>query len=670
MLVGKEDGSVGLEKLVDDYHENGLLKLNGSCASKFYEASGDPLIRKSMAEPDIIDLWTTEFLKDFRDYHPRRPKSAGHETSKPFVAFGRTTHDDDYCNKSGTIVNNIVQPTRAQTAPVRLIVKRGSMMTLRQPTKLSDSRIQQTTEYLSRLTEQQSQSKVRGSQMLNFKIDLSKAREKRTRQLQYSNEIRSGTASSQGGKEKLALEIDSVTRLVVQSFRKLIDCERCALFLLDDKTNELYFKPVGDGANSLARLKEIRFPASSGVAGWCASNKLMLNIKNAYHDARFNTDVDKKTGFKTRTILCHPVLSSNNQVLGVVQMVNKKKTQQKAHELVKKKGYDSMYEHFSAKDEEILGKCCAEVSKSLELIYSKHGDRKQQTPEMTNRQSSDEKENHVVVFSDDSVESSLISDCDARSHDPVKSETDSTSYRNSVEKSADDTDSASFRPEKPTSRDISKRRSSVGELAQFIRQAASETNDEKADNKDITPTRRRSSVVETAGITEAVQKFRFRAPDMNVLRQREMERRLSDTGFQVAETKRKRMQEYGEGVRSMENGVQSIEAATSYDLLPQAHVTASVAQLTPFIQQPGSSPPAIKKAEVDRSRRRSSVADTAGIAEAVQQFQLRAPDMDVLRRREMERRRSDTGYIIADAKRKVMQEYGEKIRLMENGNDI
>jgi hypothetical protein len=626
-----------------------------------------------MAEPDIIDLWTTEFLKDFRDY---RPKSAGHETSKPFVAFGRTTHDDNYYNKSGTIVNN-VQPTRAQTAPVILptppIVKRGSMMTLRQPTKLSDSRIQQTTEYLSRLTEQQSQSKVRGSQMLNFKIDLSKAREKRTRQLQYSNEIRSGTASSQGGKEKLALEIDSVTRLVVQSFRKLIDCERCALFLLDDKKNELYFKPVGDGANSLARLKEIRFPASSGVAGWCASNKLMLNIKNAYHDARFNTDVDKKTGFKTRTILCHPVLS-NNMVLGVVQMVNKKKTQQKGHELVKKKGYDSMYEHFSAKDEEILGKCCAEVSKSLELIYSKRGDRRQQTPEMTNRQSSDEKENRVVVFSDEAVASSLVSDCDARSHDPVKSESDSTSYKNSVEKSADDTDSASFRPEKqPTGRDISKRRSSVGELAHFIKQAASEANDVKADNQDITPTRRRSSVVETAGITEAVQKFRFRAPDMDVLRQREMERRLSDTGFQIAETKRKRMQEYGEGVRSMEKEEQLIEAASPEISPPRDHVIArrrsSVAQLTPFIQQPGSSPPIIEKAEVDRSRRRSSVADTAGIAEAVQRLRLRAPDMDVLRTREMERRLSDTGFIIADAKRKVMLEYGEKIRSMENGND-
>jgi cAMP and cAMP-inhibited cGMP 3',5'-cyclic phosphodiesterase 10 len=443
--------------------------------------------------------------------------------------------------------------------------------------------------------------------MLNFKIDLSKAREKRTRQLQYSNEIRSGTASSQGGREKLALEIDSVTRLVVQSFRKLIDCERCALFLLDDKTNELYFKPVGDGANSLARLKEIRFPASSGVAGWCASNKLMLNIKNAYHDARFNTDVDMKTGFKTRTILCHPVLSSNNKVLGVVQMVNKKKTQQKGHELVKKKGYDSMYEHFSAKDEEILGKCCAEVSKSLELIYSKRGDRRQQTPKMTNRQSSDEKENRIVVFSDDAVASSLISNCDARSRDPVKSETDSTSCRNSVEKSADDTDSASFRPEKqPTGQDISKRRSSVGELAHFIKQAVSEANDVKADNQDITPTRRRSSVVETAGIAEAVQKFRFRAPDIDVLRNREMERRLSDANFQIAESKRKRMQEYGEGVRSMEKEEQSIEAASPKILPPRDHVTArqrsSVAQLTPFIQQPG---PANEKAEVDRSRRRS-----------------------------------------------------------------
>lgn len=45
----------------------------------------------------------------------------------------------------------------------------------------------------------------------------------------------------------------------------------------------------------------------------------------AYHDVRFNPDIDKVTGFRTRTILCYPVLSSTNELLGVIQMVNKKK---------------------------------------------------------------------------------------------------------------------------------------------------------------------------------------------------------------------------------------------------------------------------------------------------------------------------------------------------------
>ena len=67
---------------------------------------------------------------------------------------------------------------------------------------------------------------------------------------------------------------------MVQGFKKLIDCERCALFLMDKESKELYFKPVGDGDHSHARLKPIRFPASSGVAGWVASNKMMCNIKN------------------------------------------------------------------------------------------------------------------------------------------------------------------------------------------------------------------------------------------------------------------------------------------------------------------------------------------------------------------------------------------------------
>lgn len=61
----------------------------------------------------------------------------------------------------------------------------------------------------------------------------------------------------------------------------------------------------------------------------------------AYHDVRFNPDIDKVTGFRTRTILCYPVLSSTNELLGVIQMVNKRKGDAKElRDMAKKKKSD------------------------------------------------------------------------------------------------------------------------------------------------------------------------------------------------------------------------------------------------------------------------------------------------------------------------------------------
>jgi len=103
-----------------------------------------------------------------------------------------------------------------------------------------------------------------------------------------------------------------------------------------------------------------------------------LNIENAYHDSRFNTEIDKQTNFRTRTILCAPVLSSKGKLFGVIQMVNKKKGDKKAIQSMAKKkmtdgehhGYESCYEPFSTHDEEIIHRCCAEVSRALEPILA------------------------------------------------------------------------------------------------------------------------------------------------------------------------------------------------------------------------------------------------------------------------------------------------------------
>ena len=98
--------------------------------------------------------------------------------------------------------------------------------------------------------------------------------------------------------------------------RHLTDAERGALFLVDPKRRQLY-SLLADG------VTEIRFPMST-ASRWAASRGTALNIKNAYEDDRFNPDVDRKTGYITRSILCMPILSRAGEVLGVTQMINKR----------------------------------------------------------------------------------------------------------------------------------------------------------------------------------------------------------------------------------------------------------------------------------------------------------------------------------------------------------
>ena len=112
----------------------------------------------------------------------------------------------------------------------------------------------------------------------------------------------------------------TASQLVTESLeraRDLTGAERGALFLVDAKARQLYSK-LADG------VTEIRFPMKHGVAGWAVTNSSALNIKNAYEDERFNPEVDRRTGFVTRSILCTPILSRGGDVLGVTQMLNKR----------------------------------------------------------------------------------------------------------------------------------------------------------------------------------------------------------------------------------------------------------------------------------------------------------------------------------------------------------
>ena len=119
---------------------------------------------------------------------------------------------------------------------------------------------------------------------------------------------------------ELEMGIEGLIKRVVETASKLMNADRASLFLIDPLSGDLWSKVAeGDG------IREIRIPAGTGLAGWVAENKEILNIEDAYADQRFNRDIDLATGYRTKTILCGPVRNLDNKVIGVIQVINKHK---------------------------------------------------------------------------------------------------------------------------------------------------------------------------------------------------------------------------------------------------------------------------------------------------------------------------------------------------------
>jgi putative ABC transport system ATP-binding protein len=98
----------------------------------------------------------------------------------------------------------------------------------------------------------------------------------------------------------------------------LLNAERSSLFLLEG--DELLLKV----AENLEELGEIRIPLGSGIAGAVAQSGQAIRIDDAYSDPRFNREVDKQTGFHTRSILSLPVKNLEGEVFAVAQLLNRK----------------------------------------------------------------------------------------------------------------------------------------------------------------------------------------------------------------------------------------------------------------------------------------------------------------------------------------------------------
>lgn len=105
--------------------------------------------------------------------------------------------------------------------------------------------------------------------------------------------------------------------LIAGEVTKLLSADRASIFLLDREKSELWsVVSVGE--------KEIRLDARLGFAGAVALSGQTLNVDNARRDPRFYPGVDARTGYRTRNVLAMPLRNQRNEVIGVIQALNKK----------------------------------------------------------------------------------------------------------------------------------------------------------------------------------------------------------------------------------------------------------------------------------------------------------------------------------------------------------
>jgi len=114
------------------------------------------------------------------------------------------------------------------------------------------------------------------------------------------------------------LDLDRLLVVLLEKVTELLDAERATIFLRGAS---------GDLTSTVAQggtIAPIKLRSGEGIAGWVAQSGETVNIPDAYADPRFAKDVDQRSGFRTRSILCMPMPDHTGKIVGVIQVLNKR----------------------------------------------------------------------------------------------------------------------------------------------------------------------------------------------------------------------------------------------------------------------------------------------------------------------------------------------------------
>lgn len=114
----------------------------------------------------------------------------------------------------------------------------------------------------------------------------------------------------------LAKGFENILQVLTNLGRCVAGADRASFWYADRKMNQ-YWTLAATGTDRITVDK------GTGIVGACIENGETIIIDNPYEDHRFNSDIDKKTGYVTKSILCMPVRNSRGVIIGAYQVINK-----------------------------------------------------------------------------------------------------------------------------------------------------------------------------------------------------------------------------------------------------------------------------------------------------------------------------------------------------------
>jgi sigma-B regulation protein RsbU (phosphoserine phosphatase) len=113
------------------------------------------------------------------------------------------------------------------------------------------------------------------------------------------------------------LDLAELLELILKIARTELKADRGSVFLVDKPHQELW-SIVASGLEH----QEIRVPFGRGVAGRVAETGEIINVADAYSLPFFDRSFDQKFGYTTKSLLCLPIRHHNNEIVGVLQLLN------------------------------------------------------------------------------------------------------------------------------------------------------------------------------------------------------------------------------------------------------------------------------------------------------------------------------------------------------------